>query len=726
MPSQTMAEAHQHHHHCHKSKYTNSGSLDLAYLEQLQAYTAWVNSQLKKRPGSRVIQNLPIDMKDGVAFIQLIEVVAGESLHLNENPTSMAAMKDNVDQVLQFMAVNKIKMHHTSSKEILEGSLKAIMRLILALAAHFKPGSVKQTVQNSSLHAAPTGRKVARTPSAAAAAAGAAAAIAEASRAAANVGRHIPSRLKKHRADLLKTPKVEVEHSSASDTGSPMLPASDSLPGTPRKLSRSSVETPRETRSGRSTPGSGSNTPRRWRQDGSEHSGSDVESGASSKKKLLSKRVSTVATDFLYELSLDHDAMDDDVGETKGMLLELQKLLLDGRIEEDEVPVEHTHLEGVNLQEQLTIVNSRLSQQSAEYDQLKSERNKYKEECINLQGMKSGLLSRLNQQEEVIMQLKSELLKHGFEQQNRNADVAELHRKVDERNGEISAMRTELLRREKAMDRQRAEMEDMLREMEQMRYAEAASGHHGDESQVLELQQKIIELQEHLQAVTSHEADISSRIVTQDQKMLSLEQKILSSQNADQQGLSRPSTEEMDMVREAIQSLRECFRSHDPHQHTLDTLEQTITSLLDRPVLNGSFHREEEVNGVEYNDKYGYVKQHHRHDGSRVLERDGTGVSTKVLYFTEKTVTPFLTSIPKRLGNITLRDFKHMFDRPGPYRFHFKALDPEFGTVKEEVIEDDDIIPGWEGKIVAWVEEDMALLPRYSDGHSLASADRDG
>ncbi|EDO37930.1 predicted protein, partial [Nematostella vectensis] len=43
--------------------------------EQLQAYTAWVNSQLKKRPGSRVIQNLPLDMKDGVAFIQLIEVV---------------------------------------------------------------------------------------------------------------------------------------------------------------------------------------------------------------------------------------------------------------------------------------------------------------------------------------------------------------------------------------------------------------------------------------------------------------------------------------------------------------------------------------------------------------------------------------------------------------------------------------------------------------------------
>lgn len=38
-----------------------------------------------------------------------------------------------------------------------------------------------------------------------------------------------------------------------------------------------------------------------------------------------------------------------------------------------------------------------------------------------------------------------------------------------------------------------------------------------------------------------------------------------------------------------------------------------------------------------------------------------------------------------RLGEITLHDFKGALDRPGQYRYHFKALDPEFGTVKEEV-----------------------------------------
>ena len=41
-------------------------------------------------------------------------------------------------------------MHHVSSKEVVEGNLKAIMRLILALAAHYKPQSVRTSPYDSS------------------------------------------------------------------------------------------------------------------------------------------------------------------------------------------------------------------------------------------------------------------------------------------------------------------------------------------------------------------------------------------------------------------------------------------------------------------------------------------------------------------------------------------------------------------------------------------------
>ena len=44
-----------------------------------------------------------------------------------------------------------------------------------------------------------------------------------------------------------------------------------------------------------------------------------------------------------------------------------------------------------------------------------------------------------------------------------------------------------------------------------------------------------------------------------------------------------------------------------------------------------------------------------------------------------------MCSISKRIGDIRLSDFKALFDRPGFYRYHFKAVDQEFGMVKEEV-----------------------------------------
>lgn len=41
----------------------------------MQAYVAWTNSQLKKLPDSKLVEDLARDMQDGVALSQLIEVV---------------------------------------------------------------------------------------------------------------------------------------------------------------------------------------------------------------------------------------------------------------------------------------------------------------------------------------------------------------------------------------------------------------------------------------------------------------------------------------------------------------------------------------------------------------------------------------------------------------------------------------------------------------------------
>ena len=39
------------------------------------AYVAWVNVQLKKKEGTRPIEDLPADMHDGVSLVHLINIV---------------------------------------------------------------------------------------------------------------------------------------------------------------------------------------------------------------------------------------------------------------------------------------------------------------------------------------------------------------------------------------------------------------------------------------------------------------------------------------------------------------------------------------------------------------------------------------------------------------------------------------------------------------------------
>lgn len=49
--------------------------LHISFQQQLQAYVAWVNSQLKKKPGCHMVEDLRRDMQDGVALVHLVEIV---------------------------------------------------------------------------------------------------------------------------------------------------------------------------------------------------------------------------------------------------------------------------------------------------------------------------------------------------------------------------------------------------------------------------------------------------------------------------------------------------------------------------------------------------------------------------------------------------------------------------------------------------------------------------
>ncbi|XP_054707420.1 dixin-A-like [Uloborus diversus] len=66
---------------------------------------------------------------------------------------------------------------------------------------------------------------------------------------------------------------------------------------------------------------------------------------------------------------------------------------------------------------------------------------------------------------------------------------------------------------------------------------------------------------------------------------------------------------------------------------------------------------------------------------------------------------PYITKVHGK--NITLQQFKNLFNRKGCFRYFFKKYNNEFGTqiVFEEITNDDEYVPLWDGKIFALVEE---------------------
>ncbi|OCT56301.1 hypothetical protein XELAEV_18000301mg [Xenopus laevis] len=592
--------------------------------QQLQAYVAWVNSQLKKKVGLNPVQDLRQDLRDGVVLAHLLEIVAGENVSgIHHQPNCVQERRDNVEKVLQFVASKKIRMHQTSAKDIVDGNLKSIMRLILTLAAHFKPVSGRFTNQNV---VGGTGKKQSasldnhRPHSTAAMAQGAAAALADVRQDVSQSGRDIfLYRQRNSSVEEIGNPYWSVramvkqyEGNSSSETSSLASPS-------PVHSAKSEViETVCDEKELAVIQSEESITRRE-----------DTPSVCHTDLQCTSPAIYPESSweDCLLE---QQDHLEREMEEAKKMISGLQALLLNGSLPEDEQRNLFTLREdGACPEEQLVIIKSRLDQSMSENQSLKSELLNYKQENRNLQGIKDALQQRLATQESSVLQLKQELLRA-------NMDRDELQRQNVSCVLGILQYATDL---QKELDHRKALPQQYMNE---------------EDDQVSDYM--------------SHPAQTNGFIQSAG-KGPSLEP------------AQQRSAKDLQLVRDALRSLRNSFSGHDPQHHTIDSLEQGISSLMDRLHAIETQRRQDR-------------KSRGKMQGSKEINeyRDSWPPNTS------------------KLGEVTLRDFRAAIGREGSHRYHFKALDPEFGTVKEEVFHDEDIIPGWEGKIVAWVEEDHGSI----------------
>ncbi|XP_062414150.1 dixin-like isoform X2 [Pungitius pungitius] len=603
------------------------------FNEQLAAYVSWVNCQLKRKPGLKPITNLRHDLQDGVVLTQLIEIVAGELLEgVHVAPQNKEESRQNVAQVLQFISSKHIRMPHISARDIVDGNLKSVMRIILALAAHFKPSANHRAASGS-------GRSLTRgfashdPLSTVALAQGAAAALASA-----QLDASQPTRATRLQScwglDAEKNVCVRAMVKQY-ERGTPDEP--DNAP--PGSIScGSTLSSPR--------------APLGTRPDRAQEDHQPQESSVESSHAVAETALEGSLTETLEQ----------EVQETRKMVSALQALLLHGSLPEDEQDEQDgsLSLDQGNAEKQLVVIHSRLDQSMEEARELKRELLRCKQEMRNLQGVKDAQQQRLCTQEALILQMKQELLRDGMTKDELNNQNAELQWRLEECNKMWGECKKEIAQKDRLLQQLKHKLED---------------------SKI-----KQIELERELEH--KNNVEIPTSTVNN------------GSSYSGNPALSVSDAEEVQLLRDSLRSLRNNFRDHDPQHHTLDTLEQGIVSLIDRlHVLHthrGRGKSPRRKGPHTDSDTWPCTKVSQSHSLA----------STKILYFTGKSPTPSMINIPKRLGEVTLKDVKAAVDREGNYRYHFKALDPEFGTVKEEVFLDGAIIPGWEGKIVAWVEED--------------------
>ncbi|XP_052616091.1 dixin isoform X1 [Peromyscus californicus insignis] len=661
--------------------------------QQLQAYVAWVNAQLKKRPSVKPVQDLRQDLRDGVILAYLIEIVAGEKLSgVQLSPSNQQEMKDNVEKVLQFVASKKIRMHQTSAKDIVEGNLKSIMRLVLALAAHFKPGS-SRTVSQGRDSRAPV--QTHQPHCATAVAQGAAAALADVCHDMSRSGRDV-FRYRQRNSSMdeeIENPYWSVRALVQQYEGQQRSPSESSCssltsPSPIHSAKSESIITQSEEKADfviipsegieNRTDETGSPLSRDWRP-GSP--GTYLE--ATWEEQLLEQQ----------------EHLEKEMEEAKKMISGLQALLLNGSLPEDEQERPLALCEpGVNPEEQLIIIRSRLDQSMEENQDLKKELLKCKQDARNLQGIKDALQQRLTQQDTSVLQLKQELLRANMDKDELHNQTVDLQRKLDERNRLLGEYKKELGQKDRLLQQQQAKLEEALRKLSDASYQQVDLER--------ELEHKDVLLAHCMKREADEVTDYNSHGSQRNGFVLPV-----AGRGAASVVHRGPQTSDLQLVRDALRSLRNSFSGHDPQHHTIDSLEQGISSLMERlHVMETQKKQERKVRGRSLRTQASSEYRASWPPNSTLPHSQSSpsvsSTCTKVLYFTDRSLTPFMVNIPKRLGEVTLKDFKAAIDREGNHRYHFKALDPEFGTVKEEVFHDDDAIPGWEGKIVAWVEED--------------------
>eukprot|EP00800_Vazella_pourtalesii_P014732 TRINITY_DN3804_c0_g1_i1.p1 TRINITY_DN3804_c0_g1~~TRINITY_DN3804_c0_g1_i1.p1 ORF type:complete len:995 (+),score=267.01 TRINITY_DN3804_c0_g1_i1:209-3193(+) len=104
---------------------------------QEKTFTRWCNEQLKVN--DRNINTLGEGFSDGINLIQLIEILSHKRIgRYNKNSKLRAQKLENVQQTLDLLVAEKVKLVNIRSSDIVDGNIKLILGLVWTLILHYQ------------------------------------------------------------------------------------------------------------------------------------------------------------------------------------------------------------------------------------------------------------------------------------------------------------------------------------------------------------------------------------------------------------------------------------------------------------------------------------------------------------------------------------------------------------------------------------------------------------
>ena len=88
----------------------------------------------------------------------------------------------------------------------------------------------------------------------------------------------------------------------------------------------------------------------------------------------------------------------------------------------------------------------------------------------------------------------------------------------------------------------------------------------------------------------------------------------------------------------------------------------------------------------------------------KVFKTMASSETTTIVYHIDDDEAPFQGKVPKDKDSVTLADFKKIISQKyHRHKFFFKTKDEEFGIVKQEITDDNTLLPLFDGRVVSWL-----------------------